>query len=189
MTENSPPPALLPTLLPYLRHWRRLQLLVFLACVGMIGYALYEQLAHWLMPCLMCVYQRMAVIGVGLAALLGLLRPPATRWEVYGLSGLQTVAALGGVVAAGRHAFLQYVPHETTVACASSLPFPVNFDHPDMPAWLATLLRPVGDCSQIDFSLLGLSMPVWVLLACAGLAVLALLLGWARLRVLAEAHA
>jgi len=147
----------------------------------MIAYALYEQFYHWLMPCLMCIYQRMAVLGIGLMAVAGLLFRPRRRGALLLISGLQLLAALGGVFAAGMHTYLQYVPHDATVTCASSLPFPINFDAPGMPAWLASLLRPVGDCSKIDFSLLGLSMPVWVVLACAALAVFIVLLTRTRL--------
>lgn len=175
-------PALLSRLLS---HWRLCQFLLLLACGGMIAYALYEQFFHWLMPCLMCIYQRMAVIGVGIMAVLGVLIMPRSKAVLYTLSGLQLAAALGGVFAAAKHTYLQYVPHDATVVCASSLPFPINFDAPGMPAWLASLLRPVGDCSQIDFSLLGLSMPVWVMLSCAVLAVFVVLLAKARARQVA----
>lgn len=163
-----------------LSNWRLCQFLILAACCGMLAYALYEQFYHWLMPCLMCIYQRMAVIGVGLMAAVGLAIKPKNRRAVWVISGLQALAALGGIYAAGKHTYLQYVPHDATVVCASSLPFPINFDAPGMPAWLASLLRPVGDCSQIDFSLLGLSMPVWVVLACAALVVFIVLLARAR---------
>lgn len=173
-----------PIVLRLASHWRSGQAFILICCAGMLGYALYEQFAHWLMPCLQCVYQRIGVVALGLTAAVAVVWRPKSRGGVLAMIGAQMLAGLGGIYAAGRHIFMQYVPHDATATCASSLPFPVNFDDPATPAWLAATFRPVGDCSKIDFSLLGLSMPVWVLLAFVGLLGLVAVLGWGRWRAI-----
>ncbi len=169
------------------RHWRIGQLVLVLLCVGMMGYALYEQIYHYLMPCLMCVYQRIAVIGFGLASLLGLVWKPSSKTGVLGVAGLQTLAAAEGLYAAGKHIYLQYGPKLQEVSCAAGLPFPVDFNQPGLPEWIPMTFRPVGECNNIDFTLLGVSMPMWVLVGFIGMLAAAWLLSLARWKVLAKA--
>ena len=51
-------------------------LLGFLACAGMMSYALYAQHGLGLEPCPLCVFQRVAVIASGLVFLLAALHGP-----------------------------------------------------------------------------------------------------------------
>ncbi|MBM3114851.1 disulfide bond formation protein B [Jeongeupia naejangsanensis] len=150
-----------------LRYWRTGFLLIFIACAGMIGFALYHQIYNWVMPCLMCVYQRLAIIIVGLLALLAAVWQPNSKGGVKLLGGLIILAASAGAMAAIWNLRLQYGPVDPSVVCAASLPFPIDLNQ--APAWVGTLIRPVGDCSAIDFKLFGVTMPAWVLLTCLGL--------------------
>ena len=68
-------------------RWRFGFALVFLACAGMIGFALYHQFYQWLMPCLYCVYERIGIIVTGLLALVAAIFPPKTRAGVYTQTG------------------------------------------------------------------------------------------------------
>ncbi|SMC25063.1 disulfide bond formation protein DsbB [Andreprevotia lacus DSM 23236] len=165
-------------------RWRLGFLVLALSCAGMIGFALYEQYYNFLMPCLMCIYQRMAVISYGFVALLAVLWAPKTRGGVYVIGALASIASLGGAFAAAKHVMLQYGPKDPTVSCAPSLPFPIDFNDPKWPAWFSGLFRPVGDCSNIDLTVFGLSMPVWVVVACLGLFGAAMLLCRLRAREL-----
>ncbi|WP_273428602.1 disulfide bond formation protein B [Chitinibacter tainanensis] len=148
-------------------RWRFGFALVFLACAGMIGFALYHQFYQWLMPCLYCVYERIGIIVTGLLALVAAIFPPKTRAGVYTQTGLLTVAA-GVTAAVGiRHTWYQYTPRDPSALCPSSLPFPIDLNA--LPGWLASVIRPVGDCGNIDFTLFGITMPAWV--AVAGIAI------------------
>lgn len=167
-----------------MQRWRLAFFAIFLFCAGSIAFALYHQYYNWLMPCLMCVYERMAVIAVGLFALLAALRPPKTRIGVIIQADLVATTAIIGAVVAIRHVLMQYGPPDPVASCAASLPFPINLDDPFWPAWLGALIRPVGDCSVIDFAVFGVSMPVWLIVSFLGLASAALLLGFWRWREL-----
>lgn len=158
-------------------RWRFGFLAVFLFCLASIGFALYHQIYDWIMPCLMCVYERMVFIAIGFFSLLAVFWLPRGRCGVVVLSGSVLASALLGVGVAVKHLVLQYGPPDPAASCAASLPFPINLNDPFWPKWLGMLIRPVGDCSQIDFVVLGLSVPVWVLLSCVAIAGLALLFG------------
>jgi disulfide bond formation protein DsbB len=148
-------------------RWRLGFGVLFFACAGMIAFALYHQFYNWLMPCLMCVYERMAIIGFGLVALLAAIRPPLSKTGVYVYTTLATLMAGFGAVTGIRHVWMQYGPKDPTVSCASSLPFPIDLN--TLPNWISAVIRPVGDCANIDFLFLGITMPVWIVVACLGL--------------------
>ncbi len=172
-----------------MKRWRLAFLALFLFCAGSIAFALYHQLYNWLMPCLLCVYQRMAIIGIGIVALLTALFPQRRRAGVVLSCGAIASIGIAGAIVAVRQVLLQYGPPDPDALCASSLPFPINFDDPFWPQWVGTLFRPVGDCSAIDFTLFGVTMPAWVALSCVGIVVFVAGMGVLRWRELARAKA
>lgn len=167
-------------------RWRFGFLTIFLFCTASIAFALYHQYFNWVMPCLMCVYERIAIIAVGLFALLAVIWLPKSRTGVLVAYSPVLLSALAGAGVAVRHLFLQYGPPDLGASCAASLPFPINLNDPFWPGWLGALIRPVGDCSEIDFMVFGLSMPAWVLLACLGVAIVVIALGCTRWRLVAK---
>lgn len=144
-------------------RWRVGFFALFLVCVGMLGFALYHQFYQWLMPCLLCVYERMIVIVLGLLSLLAVIWQPATRRGALVFSGLYALVALWGAGITVWHLLIQFGPKESAVSCASSLPFPIDLNA--LPSWISAVIRPVGDCSVVDFTLFGMSMPFWLLIA------------------------
>lgn len=163
-------------------RWRLGFFAIFLFCAASIAFALYHQFYNWIMPCLMCVYERMAFIVIGFFALLAAIWAPKSRVGIIVACDLVLTSALAGAGLAAWHLYQQYGPPDPEVSCAATLPFPINLNDPFWPGWLGALIRPVGDCSQVDFVLLGLSMPVWVLLGCMGIAIATAWLGVGRWR-------
>ena len=87
-----------------------------LACAGLMAYALYAQHVLGLEPCPLCIFQRVAVIGLGLVfALAALHGPGRTGRRVYGV--LLALAAAAGAGVAGRHLWLQTLPPDRVPAC------------------------------------------------------------------------
>lgn len=143
-----------------LERRRAINGLLALACALLMAYALYSQYVLDLEPCPLCVFQRIAMIGTGLFFLLAWLHGPGNAGaRVYGtLAGL---AALAGAGVAARHVWLQNLPAEEVPACGPGLDYMLDV----FP--LAEALRMVftgsGECADIDWQFLGLSMPAWVL--------------------------
>ena len=80
---------------------RRTNLAGFVVCAGLMAYALYAQYQLFLEPCPLCVFQRMAVIGLGLFFLLAAIHNPG-GWgsRVYALL-IGIVAAAGVIIGRG----------------------------------------------------------------------------------------
>ena len=149
-----------------LLRWRVGFFVLFLVCVGMMGFALYHQFYQWLMPCLLCVYERLMVIVLGLLSLVAAMWRPNSRRGVLVFSSVYALIALWGAGITVWHLLVQYGPKESAITCASSLPFPIDLYA--LPGWIAAVIRPVGDCSVADFTLFGMSMPFWLLVAFIG---------------------
>jgi disulfide bond formation protein DsbB len=87
----------------------RLFTVIFLVCIGLLGFALYLQHAKGLDPCPWCVVQRLGFMLVGLIALIGALhRPARIGTAVYAAIGL--VASAAGATAGAYHVWLQSDP-------------------------------------------------------------------------------
>jgi disulfide bond formation protein DsbB len=155
---------------PDLSRRRQLNFIGFAACVGLMAYALYAQYQLDLAPCPLCVFQRIAVIAMGcifLAA--GLHNPGYSGARVYGV--LLVLAAGMGITVAGRHLWLQNLPPDQVPACGPGLDF--MMDSFPLAEVLQMVFTGSGECADIAWSFLGLSMPAWVLIAVSGLGIYA----------------
>jgi len=141
---------------------RRGNLLGFMACLALMGYALYAQHILGLEPCPLCIFQRVAVILLGMVFLVAALHGPGRAGRsVYALLVLAAAAAGAGV--AGRHLWLQSLPPERVPACGPGLDYMLEaFPFTEM---LQTVLSGSGECAQVDWRFLGLAMPAWVLIS------------------------
>lgn len=144
---------------------------IALVCVGLMGYAYYAQFVLKLEPCPLCMFQRVAVLLIGIvSAVAALHRPAALGSRVYAVFGF--LASVLGVLIAGRHVWLQSLPKDQLPSCAPPLDFMWNnFPFGDM---LRTVLMTSGECANIDWQFLGLSMPVWTLAWFVGMALVML---------------
>lgn len=147
-------------------------LLAVLACVGLMAYALYAQHVLGLEPCPLCILQRIAVIATGLVFLVAGLHAPAGagRW-IY--AALATLAAGAGAGIAGRHVWLQSLPPDQVPACGPGYDYMMEAFPLDKA--LGMIFTGSGECADVDWQFLGLSMPWWTLIAFVGLIVWALL--------------
>lgn len=151
---------------------RLLNLLAFLACAALLAFGLYLEHAEGLEPCPLCVVQRIEFIGVGLACLAAAIHGPQRRGRrVY--AGLTLLFAAAGLASAGRQVWLQGLPADQLPACLPSLEYMMEaLPFQDI---VRLMLHGTADCAEVTWTLLGLSIPEWSLLAFAGLAALAVL--------------
>lgn len=150
---------------------RTINLLGFLACVAAMLGALYLQYAEDLEPCPLCVFQRVGVIAAGLFFLLAALHNPGSIGQrIYGaLAGL---GAIGGGIVAGRHIWLQSLPEDEVPACGPGLDYMLDvFPMRDV---LSMVFSGSGECAEIDWTFLGITIPQMALLTFLGLLALAL---------------
>jgi disulfide bond formation protein DsbB len=155
---------------------RFINLIGFAACSGMMAYALYAEHRLLLAPCPLCVFQRVAVIALGIVFLIAALVVARRSGRIVyaGLIGL--VAAIGAAIA-GRHVWLQNLPAEQVPACGPGLDYII--DSFPLSEALRLVFTGSGECATADWHFLGLSMPAWVLIF---LVLLGMLGVWNNLR-------
>ena len=133
---------------------------ILVGCAAMLAGAIFyfqEQLG--LDPCPMCILSRYSFIAIGVVALVGLIHGPRGRApKVY--ASLIALFAVVGVGISMRHSYLQHFP-PATESCGSDLEFLMN----TLPLTqaLPKTFAGTGSCSQVDWKMLGLSIPEWAL--------------------------
>jgi len=132
--------------------------------------ALYFQHIVELKPCVMCVYERLAMLLLIAAGLIGAIAP---RMWLFRLSAyaLWAVSAVWGLYLSIKHTGYQQPidltadPFAQGVATCDSFPtFP--FDLP-LDSWIPWLFAATGDCAEVVWQLFGLSMPEWLIVSFA----------------------
>lgn len=120
--------------------------------------ALYFQYGLELDPCVLCIYQRAAVIGIFIAALIGMSAPTSSiaRWVGYTGWG---VAAGWCLYLALKLSGMQLGIVAPSLSCDVNAKFPfwIKLDQ-----WIPAMFQPTGFCGDIQWQFLGLSMPIWM---------------------------
>ena len=148
---------------------RQLNLLGFLACAGLLAYALYVQGVLRVDPCPLCIFQRVGIAAIGLVFLVAGVHAPAGRGaRVYG--ALLALAALATMAVAARHVWIQHLPEDAVPACGAGLQF--LFEEFPVGQVIRKVLSGSGECHQVNWTFLSLAMPTWVLLVAGALGAL-----------------
>ncbi len=136
--------------------------LAFLVCVGMMGSALFFQYVLQLEPCPLCILQRVAVISLGAVFLVGLLHNPR-GWgrRVYG--ALAVLVASSGLGIAARHVWLQQLPADQVPSCGPGLSYILEAF--PLLQGLKMVLSGSGECAEVLWTFLGVSIPGWTTVA------------------------
>ncbi len=140
----------------------------FAACVVMMAYALYSQHFLRLEPCPLCIFQRVAVISLGVLFLIAAIHSAGRvgRW-IY--AALLLSVSLAGSAVSARHVWLQNLPPDQVPSCGPGLDFMLDtFPFTEV---LNMVLSGSGECAEISWSFLGLSMPAWTLIGLLGLGI------------------
>ena len=150
-----------------LPSYKTINLIVAFGCAGLIAVAvLYFQKHLGLEPCYLCITQRAFIIAVGVICLVAAVHNPSTKGQrLY--AGLSVTTALGGGFFSIKQLWLQSLPEDKVPACGP--PADYLFEAFSMSDTNGMLLRGDGNCAEVQWQLLGLSMPGWVLGAFVGL--------------------
>ncbi|MFQ6372693.1 disulfide bond formation protein DsbB [Shewanella sp. YIC-542] len=152
-------------ILKFLNTWaisRRSWLLLFLSAAALELAALFFQYGLQLNPCVMCIYQRVAVVGLAIAGIIGMLAPAyrplrimaALIWGVSAIWGLKIAMALND---------LQQHP-SPFATCSFTPEFPAWLP---LHEWLPEMFMPTGMCSEIPWRFMGITMAQWMIVAFA----------------------
>lgn len=147
----------------------------FFACVFLLAMGAYFQFVDGLEPCPLCISQRIAILLTGIVFLIAAIHNPLQSGvRVYAILGAVT-ALFGGAIST-RHVWLQHLPKDQVPECGPGLEY--MFQNFPLSATLKLMLSGTGDCAEVTWSFLSLSMPAWTLVAFLMLATLSLLQIW-----------
>ncbi len=147
-------------------------LFIALFCSALMGAALFFQLVVGLEPCPLCIFQRMAIIFIGVIGLLAFLHNSVSIVDrIYSI-----LLALGGIASVGiasRQVWLLSLPKETAASCGPGLEVALDKIIAYLPQGTLTemLFRSTAECTEITWTLFGfglpqLTYPVFILFAC-----------------------
>ncbi|MCE0492873.1 disulfide bond formation protein DsbB [Vibrio salinus] len=136
--------------------------LLLISAVSFEVIALYFQHIMGLKPCVMCIYERMAMWGIVLAGLIGYIAP---RWGIFRWAGLLVwlAASFKGLMLTLQHVEFQMHP-SPFFTCDVFVQFP---SWAPLNKWVPAMFEAYGDCSDIVWKFLTLSMPQWLVVVFA----------------------
>src|ERR1700752_5027333 len=135
-------------------------LLGFVVCAGLMGYALYLQYVLELEPCPLCMFQRVVMSAMGVVFLVAAVHRPG-RAGGWGYSIVQMVlGALGIGLSLGR-LWIQSLPPDQVPACGMGISY--MLESLPLVDVITRTLKGSGEWAKVDL-VLGLSIPAWTLI-------------------------
>lgn len=105
------------------------------------------------------MFQRACLVGVMFFCLLGIIFKPKKFFSKLFAFGVTFFSALGLAIA-GRQVWLQHLPADKVPECGPDLQFMLEaFPFMQM---IQTVLSGSGECAEVQWRLLGFSMPEWM---------------------------
>ena len=132
---------------------RKISLLAFFLCTGLVTFAYYAQYQWGIEPCPLCLIQRFFYFLLGLTFL------GHTFWQAGFWLKLGILWSLFGLFTAGRQIILQHLPADQVPACGPGLDYMFStFSSNEI---FLELLHGSGECAIISWRFLGLSFAEW----------------------------
>ena len=149
------------TQLPNMISPKLLLIAIALTCVGLEAGAVYFQYTAYMLPCPWCIIQRYLFTAIALTCAITAFRPAALRRGA-------ALGALFGLAGVGAAAWLVWVQAHPSVSCGID-PVETSLNKIPTAKLLPFLFKANGLCTTEYDPILGLSMPVWSLLAFIGM--------------------
>ena len=134
----------------------------FSVCILLLAFAYYVQFQLGIEPCPLCIFQRFAFMALALFFLVGAIGNPRERGRRI-CALLVFLSACAGIAIAARHIWVQHQPPDPMAGCAPGWNYMVsNFPIGDA---IKKAFTGSADCAEVNWTLLGMSMPFWTLIA------------------------
>lgn len=124
--------------------------------------ALYFQYGMNLKPCVMCIYERVALFGIAFAGLFGLIAPQFVLFRLIALL-IGFGSAIKGLLLALKHVDYQLNPAPWN-QCSFFPEFPETLP---LDKWMPALFQPTGVCTDKTWEFLSFSMAQWIVVVFA----------------------
>jgi disulfide bond formation protein DsbB len=145
---------------------------LFVAVLAVLSFGLYLQLAKGMLPCPLCVIQRIAFIAVGVSAACAAVLAVRRRGQLLGAT-LVGLFSLAGLAVAARQVWLIRNPQLGECGISREERF---LNSLPLAQWWPAMFRADGDCVAVTWTLFGFSVPELGLAAFTALILCALLI-------------
>jgi len=144
--------------------YRSVNVITTLGCSLLFLFAvLYLENHLALEPCYLCVTQRFFIVMCGLFfALAALHNSNGIPRKIY--AGMSCLCAMAGAFFAMKQLWLQGLDDHQVPSCGP--PVDYLFDAFSTSEIISMLISGDGNCSEVQWQLLGLTIPAWVLISC-----------------------
>ncbi|PIE45419.1 MAG: disulfide bond formation protein B [Gammaproteobacteria bacterium] len=157
---------------------RSCNVMAMIGCLVLIAVAyFYMENYLFLNPCPLCYAQRIVFAFLGLFFLLAAIFPGKT-WGRKTHAVILLLTAAGGAALSIRHLYLQNLPKGQVPACGQD--FYALVQNTPFAEAVKTMLTGTGDCAEVQWTMLGLSIPGWTLIAFIGFAIWGFVHNWFR---------
>ncbi|QUX90577.1 disulfide bond formation protein B [Marinomonas sp. A3A] len=146
---------------------RRFHGLVAFAAFALLAVAFYMEYQMGLEPCPLCMLQRIVFFCVGVVSLVSALTASEKARKVF--SWVVVVLSFAGAALAIRHLYLQSLPMDELPACLPGLSY--MFEVFPWQEIMQAMVMGTGECGDVVWTLFGLSIPGWTLVAFVGMAI------------------
>ncbi|MDH2926531.1 disulfide bond formation protein DsbB [Lonepinella koalarum] len=131
--------------------------LLFISAFCLELSALYFQHGMGLNPCVMCIYERVALFGILFSGFIGLLAPRFILMRLLALV-LGLWGAIKGLLLSIKHLDYQMHPNPWD-QCPVTVEFPNTLP---LDQWFPAIFHPTGLCSEISWTFLSFTMVQWL---------------------------
>ena len=139
---------------------RQIHLIIFILVGSLLGYAAYSMKVLGLEACTLCITQQFFYCLIGVTAFIAFLHNPYPFLsQIY--SVLISISSIAGIWISGRQVWLQGLPEDEVPLCGPPLEYIIDvFPFADV---INALFMGDGNCAEIPWKFLGLSMAGWSL--------------------------
>ena len=152
--------------------YRQTNFLLFIVPAGLLAYGYYLQFFEGQEPCPLCMTQRICFYLVAIFGLVAIFNKRSVIVQRT-LAGLGFISASTGIGVATRQLWLQSLPADQVPACGPAFDY-IFKNFPFLDA-VQIMFRGNGNCAEVTWTFLGLSIAGWAFIAFAGLILLQLI--------------
>ena len=131
--------------------------------VGLMTVALFFEHYLLLKPCMLCYLQRFAAVLVGFIGFIGFIHNSKNIIIFKTYLGASIVSILVGIGLSIRQLYLQSLPADLVPSCAPDMDYLLD----SLPFFEVLLMAIQGDgnCAEVLWSFMGISIPGWLLMS------------------------
>lgn len=145
-----------------MKNFRIIYFIVFIFATMLCGFSFYYNLVKHIPLCPLCSLQVLCFYLIAIVSLIRFVYMPTKAWR-YGYAAFLFVISSLSALFAGRELWMYNSSDQAQLPCAPDVLHP--FSNLTFSQYLSSFFERYNNCVQQNWHFLGLSMPMWSLLA------------------------